>query len=151
MYTSSIKNPSTGSEPVLKRRNNMSNVDASILYNFGLYSQSIPSEILRRIETLESTVENLKSELAIQKADNCKLRSEIHNLQTQLEGLEDLRPWTEALSKKVNRLATKPKVEGSKAEEHIEELYQVMKKNSLPSLSFSNAAKFLGLSKGWQV
>jgi len=69
-------------------------------------------------------------------------------LNERIESLEELRPWIEALSKKVNRLESLPGMEGPKAEEHIEELYRIMRKDKLPSLSFANAAKFLGLSKG---
>ena len=76
------------------------------------------------------------------------LEDENRGLKAALESLEELRPWMEAISKKVNRLESRPEKESPKAEEHIEELYQIMRKNMLPSLSFANAAKFLGIGKG---
>jgi len=76
------------------------------------------------------------------------LEDENRGLKEALSNLEELRPWMEALSKKIARLESRPGKESPKGEEHIEELYQVMRNNKLPSLSFANAAKFLGISKG---
>jgi hypothetical protein len=76
------------------------------------------------------------------------LQARNEGLKAELEALRELWPWMEALSKKVNRLENRPGREGPKAEEHIEELYRIMRKDKLPSLSFANAAKFLGVSKG---
>jgi DNA repair exonuclease SbcCD ATPase subunit len=76
------------------------------------------------------------------------LEDENRGLKAALSNLEELRPWLEAISKKINRLESRPEKESPKAEEHIEELYQIMRKNMLPSLSFANAAKFLGIGKG---
>ena len=76
------------------------------------------------------------------------LQAENSALKRELEALQELRPWLEAISKKINRLESRPEKESPKAEEHIEELYQIMRKNMLPSLSFANAAKFLGIGKG---
>ena len=76
------------------------------------------------------------------------LEDENRGLKEALSNLEELRPWLEAISKKINRLESRPEKESPKAEEHIEELYQIMRKNMLPSLSFANAAKFLGIGKG---
>ena len=79
------------------------------------------------------------------------LRAENMALNTKLEALQELMPWVEALSRKMARLEGRIELhrdDSPKAEEHIEELYQIMRKDMLPSLSFANAAKFLGISKG---
>lgn len=79
------------------------------------------------------------------------LRAENRALNTKLEALQELMPWVEALSRKIARLEGRIELhrdDSQKAAEHIEELCQIMRKDKLPSLSFANAAKFLGISKG---
>ena len=124
---------------------------------FIITSGQLEAIILQAIEQatapLEARLQDLQDRidaLEVERGVGCRVGGEeaLPDLRGRLENLEELRPWMEALSKKVNRLESRPGMEGPKAEEHIEELCRIMRKDKLPSLSFANAAKFLGISKG---
>ena len=131
----------------------------------------------QRVSDLETEVRNLKDELSISKADNCKLRAEVHELQKRVATLEDMGEAQEMgeeealesfhnLQKQLNELSEITALERAldrqritkleqpaqpepttKTTGHIEKLYSLMVTNQVKQLSFSQAGKMLGLSR----
>ena len=113
------------------------------------YPAVVLDEVLQRISDLESTVKDLKEELGIQKADNCKLRAEVRNLQTQLDELAENTALERAHDRRrITALEEPAQPEPTKkTSDHIDNLAGLMKHHRLKQVSFSQASKLLGISR----
>ena len=107
------------------------------------------SEIFQRLDELESDNQRLREELATLKVDNCGLRSEVHNLQTQLDELSETTGLERARDRqRITRLEEPQQPEPTKKTSgHIDNLATLMKHHRLKQVSFSQAAKLLGISR----
>ena len=77
------------------------------------------------------------------------LQEENSALKRELEAFQEHVAQERAFDRqRIARLENRSEKDSPRGEEHIEELYNIMRKNKLLSLSFANAAKFLGISKG---
>ena len=75
----------------------LANINSFASAPYSTQAVDILNQILQRqqaleqkVSDLETEVRNLKDELSISKADNCKLRAEVHELQTKVAILEDM-------------------------------------------------------------
>jgi hypothetical protein len=109
--------------------------------------QDLISEAIRQaMAPLEARIQDLEDEVRGRGAGGGV--EALQDLRSRLEDLEESTARERAFDRqRISRLEKTHK-DSPKAQDYIDKLYKIMRHDRLPSLSFANAAKFLGISKG---